>query len=727
MTPEQQAFLQQQHQAFVQFQQNFQTLQQNPPQLPLQEPQSQSSNSLTQPQTESQPKRGRTKWAAKIGKGSEPVSEKIPTCRGFRYVGNQTTKRYLQNVLLEFSRINEHVPGVNNEELFGADARPRPPEKQRPDKNTSNAGSSSSSQFGVTSFVSNGKQPKRRSRMPYEQLAEFKKKRGCYFQGLYYQVPSQDLERGLVRVSDGRSTSYMFDAEEAFGPHKKRYFNDFFVDEMVDWAEMEVETEGVEARTSTTDAVEDRNSTTQNVEAMTSTKDKGKEKVSEDASYVVETRRCTVKVIFETEYESDDDSDYQSDKSVDYLSPSEDELVKLRNRMKANKKANAKAKDKPDEDMNEPNKENIMPADNVRGETSEERDIYMNGLMKSLKTADKDGITEDPFISDEKQVERSGEVRVVAKCGQRPPRVFDPKKDGWKTFYRRIITLDGCFLKSHNQGKILTVIGRDGNNHIYPVAWAVVNAENKDNWTWFLELLEEDLGCIRGNGLTIMSDQHKGLIEVVKDVMPNAEHRFWHVIPAGGNLYEVISGSEGFTIDEGKRTCSCRMWQLSGLPCVHATKSTVLPPKPRKRPGRPKKKRIRAIGEGGSSTRVSKVLVGLEEVLYGSRGRGSRGGADGSRGGVSRSIGRGAGGSGGASGSRGRGIVGSRGGASESIGRGAGGSKRKHVSIAGTQKRQGKKKTQIEDQVEQTEDQAEIDLTQLEQTQEPTQDHVHPQ
>ncbi|GKD09493.1 hypothetical protein Tco_1189178 [Tanacetum coccineum] len=35
--------------------------------------------------------------------------------------------------------------------------------------------------------------------------------------------------------------------------------------------------------------------------------------------------------------------------------------------------------------------------------------------------------------------------------------------------------------------------------------------------------------------------------------------------------------------------------------------STVLPPKPRKMPGRIRKKRIRAIGEGDSSTRVSKV------------------------------------------------------------------------------------------------------------------------
>ncbi|GKG09030.1 hypothetical protein Tco_0334862, partial [Tanacetum coccineum] len=121
---------------------------------------------------------------------------------------------------------------------------------------------------------------------------------------------------------------------------------------------MEVETEGVKAR----------NSTTKGVEARTSTKDKGKEKVSEDASDVVEIRRSTVEVDFKIEYESDDDSDYQSDKSVDYLSLGEDELIELRNRMKANRKtkAKAKAKDKPDSEMNKPNEENSMHAGNVR-------------------------------------------------------------------------------------------------------------------------------------------------------------------------------------------------------------------------------------------------------------------------------------------------------------------------------------------------------------------------
>nr|GEU82084.1 pentatricopeptide repeat-containing protein [Tanacetum cinerariifolium] len=116
--------------------------------------------------------------------------------------------------------------------------------------------------------------------------------------------------------------------------------------------------------------------------------------------------RCIVEVDSKTEYESDDDSDYQSDKSVEYLSPGEDELIKLRNRMKANRKAKAKEKDKPDEEINAPNEENSMPTDNVRGETFEEHDIYMNEWLKSIKTTNKDGITEDPFISVEKHVER---------------------------------------------------------------------------------------------------------------------------------------------------------------------------------------------------------------------------------------------------------------------------------------------------------------------------------
>ncbi|GJX98849.1 hypothetical protein Tco_0355868 [Tanacetum coccineum] len=73
MTPEQQAFFESQQAAFAAFQQDFQNRQQNPPQFEMPQQQSQSSNSLSQ--TESQPKRGRMKRTAKKGRSSEPIGD----------------------------------------------------------------------------------------------------------------------------------------------------------------------------------------------------------------------------------------------------------------------------------------------------------------------------------------------------------------------------------------------------------------------------------------------------------------------------------------------------------------------------------------------------------------------------------------------------------------------------------------------------------------------------
>ncbi|GJX51073.1 retrovirus-related pol polyprotein LINE-1 [Tanacetum coccineum] len=46
--------------------------------------------------------------------------------------------------------------------------------------------------------------------------------------------------------------------------------------------------------------------------------------------------------------------------------------------------------------------------------------------------------------------------------------------------------------------------------------------------------------------------------------------RFWHVIPSGAMKFEVRHGSISFAVDERSRTCGCRLWQLSGIPCEHA-------------------------------------------------------------------------------------------------------------------------------------------------------------
>ncbi|GJX83043.1 splicing factor [Tanacetum coccineum] len=60
-------------------------------------------------------------------------------------------------------------------------------------------------------------------------------------------------------------------------------------------------------------------------------------------------------------------------------------------------------------------------------------------------------------------------------------------------------------------GELLIAMGRDANNQMYPIAWAVVRVENLENWGWFLALLHDDLKLQQGTGLTLISDGHKKL------------------------------------------------------------------------------------------------------------------------------------------------------------------------------------------------------------------------
>ncbi|XP_056158389.1 uncharacterized protein LOC130134754 [Syzygium oleosum] len=81
--------------------------------------------------------------------------------------------------------------------------------------------------------------------------------------------------------------------------------------------------------------------------------------------------------------------------------------------------------------------------------------------------------------------------------------------------------LYGCFLKGMLKGELLIVVGRDANNQMYPIAWAVVEVENKDSWGWFAKALKNDLGTKDGVGYTTISDHQK----VLEEEMSSAEHR----------------------------------------------------------------------------------------------------------------------------------------------------------------------------------------------------------
>ncbi|KAL4564998.1 hypothetical protein LXL04_029079 [Taraxacum kok-saghyz] len=260
---------------------------------------------------------------------------------------------------------------------------------------------------------------------------------------------------------------------------------------------------------------------------------------------------------------------------------------------------------------------------------------------------------------------------------------FHALKIGWIRGCRPVIGLDGCFLKRQIKGELLTTIGRDANNQVYPICWAVVDVENKENWKWFLELLIEDVGLQEGGGVTVISDQHKSgyngeeykfifwaaasctvepefmevmdrlkaidvkayeylmarnpnswcrayfsqhraceafengisesfnamimdarkrplltMLEMIRlSVMERVatmhkvqerwdgpicpaiikklenfgkDYRLWSVYSSGGGVFETRSAHASYCVDLGSWYCTCRLWELSGVPCVHA-------------------------------------------------------------------------------------------------------------------------------------------------------------
>ncbi|KAI0499488.1 hypothetical protein KFK09_017692 [Dendrobium nobile] len=73
---------------------------------------------------------------------------------------------------------------------------------------------------------------------------------------------------------------------------------------------------------------------------------------------------------------------------------------------------------------------------------------------------------------------------------------FDPSISGWK-YCRPVLSLDGTFLLGKYRGTLLTAIGMDANNGLYPLAFAVVESEYR----------------------------HAGLVRGCREIFPNVAHR----------------------------------------------------------------------------------------------------------------------------------------------------------------------------------------------------------
>jgi len=86
---------------------------------------------------------------------------------------------------------------------------------------------------------------------------------------------------------------------------------------------------------------------------------------------------------------------------------------------------------------------------------------------------------------------------------------MDACKRGFLQGCKAMIFIDGCHVRTRYRGQLLTVVGIDSNDCIFPIAIVVVEVEDKPNWCWFLERLKNNLGIINTTPWTIMSDKQK--------------------------------------------------------------------------------------------------------------------------------------------------------------------------------------------------------------------------
>ncbi|XVF31529.1 hypothetical protein REPUB_Repub16aG0153500 [Reevesia pubescens] len=89
---------------------------------------------------------------------------------------------------------------------------------------------------------------------------------------------------------------------------------------------------------------------------------------------------------------------------------------------------------------------------------------------------------------------------------------------------RPLLFLDSIPLISKYQGMLLAATAADGDDSVFPVAFAVVDAETDDNWHWFLLQLKSALST--SCSITFVADRQKGLRESISEIFKGSFHGY---------------------------------------------------------------------------------------------------------------------------------------------------------------------------------------------------------
>lgn len=76
---------------------------------------------------------------------------------------------------------------------------------------------------------------------------------------------------------------------------------------------------------------------------------------------------------------------------------------------------------------------------------------------------------------------------------------------------RRFISVDGTFTTGKFVMALLLAVGVDSNGEVVVIAWAIVEAESRASWLYFMDHLKIALPEFKNEDVILMSDRDKGL------------------------------------------------------------------------------------------------------------------------------------------------------------------------------------------------------------------------
>ncbi|KAL3529235.1 hypothetical protein ACH5RR_008557 [Cinchona calisaya] len=97
---------------------------------------------------------------------------------------------------------------------------------------------------------------------------------------------------------------------------------------------------------------------------------------------------------------------------------------------------------------------------------------------------------------------------------------------------------------------------------MYPLAMAWVESECKDSWAWFLTSLTDQIGASADHNWVFIFDRQK--VEIKQRSFD------YEAIVSDNGIREVTYYNKHFVVNVYGRSCTCKEWDLTGIPCEHA-------------------------------------------------------------------------------------------------------------------------------------------------------------